>query len=139
MVGDAIPPCGVPSPALLTGFGKGIVGPSPDDQFVVADLQEDEFIEGENGLALPAERGGREGLFTKESKGTGPGVLAPLFHEDEFPAERGVIEAMGDVEGEGGTPAVVNETPPKAGAEVERGESESAPVRMDSIPGERGS
>ena len=32
-----------PSPALLTGFEKGIFCPSLGDQFVVAGLQEDEF------------------------------------------------------------------------------------------------
>ena len=56
-----------------------------------------------------------------------------LLHEDEFPAEMGVAQTMGDVVGEVGTPAVVNETPPKAGKEIELGEGDSAPVRMDSV------
>ena len=127
-----------PSPAFRTGFGTGIFRPSPGDQIVVAGLQEDEFFGGENGLALPVTIGGGEDVLEKESEGTGPGLPQHLLHEHEFPTEMGVAQTMGDVEGEVGSPAVVNEPPPEAGEEVELGEGDSSPVRMDPVPGQRG-
>ena len=121
------------SPALWSRVGKGIFGPPLSDQLIVAGTQEGELFGGKSGLALAVNRGGGEGVFEKESEGTGPGLPQHLLHEDEFPAEMGVAQTMRDVVGEVGGPAVVNEAPPKAGKEVEFGEGDSAPVRMDSV------
>ena len=127
-----------PSPALRSGFGKGIFRPFSGDQFVVAGLQEDEFFGGENGLALPVTIGGGEDILEKESEGTGPGLPQHLLHEHEFPTEMGVAQTMGDVEGKVRGPAVVKETSPEAGEKVEFGKGDSSPVRMDPVPGQRG-